>query len=107
MPGSLCQLVAQGRCWGQEGRGLGLAGRQTPFVGATAAADPGVTGTMGDCTHTGTHIQPCTHSHCDTHTHTCLWAHTWLRGTKASLSPPAASGMAKDASKTLLQGSRV
>ena len=61
MPGSLCQPVARRQCWGQAGRGLGPAGRQSLFVGGGAAAHPGVTGTMGDCT------QHCTHTHWHVH----------------------------------------
>lgn len=80
-----------------------MTGRQ--FVGGSAAAGPGVTGTVGDCTHTGTCTQPCTRTHQHTHARASGDTHgSVLTGTEASWSPRAASVLAEGSRDAREQG---
>lgn len=97
-PGSLASAVVQGQLWGHIRHGLGLPGRVSlcGYGSDGAAAGPGVTRTVGHCTHTGTHTQPCSHG-TDTYIHTCFKAPAWLHAQwdQSLTVPQAAFGVAE------------
>lgn len=101
-PGPCASPWHMGSARGRRDEGCG---RQTEFVGGSAAAGPGVTGTVGDCTHTGTRTQPCTRTHRHTHARASGDTHgSVLTGTEASWSPWAASAVAEGSRDAREQG---
>lgn len=69
-PGSLVSASGTGAALGAHKNGLGPPGRESlcGYESGDAATGPGVTSTVGHCTHTGTHNQPYSHG-TDTYTH--------------------------------------